>query len=142
MPSDVAKISVLCVDDNPLICSAMQRWLGKFKDLRFVGSVERAADAGTAVDRLHPDVVLMDVDMPGEDPFRIVTTLTEHNPDLRIAMFSGMARPEYISRAIECGAMGYICKDETPDVIARSIEALARGDFVLTPLADAAVRNA
>jgi two-component system response regulator DesR len=121
------------VDDNRLLADAMERRLAFTPELQWAGWISDTLDAVEAIARAKPDVVLLDIDMPGRDCFEIVREVAREDPEIKIVMFSGYIRPEYIDRAIEAGAWGYLSKNEEMDEVVSAILRVARGDFVLSP---------
>jgi two-component system response regulator DesR len=97
--------------------------------------VESSADAERAAREFHADVLMLDVDMPG-DSFEVARALSATMPQLKIVMFSGYTRAEYIDRAVDVGAWGYVSKSESMETIIDAIRKVAAGDFVLSPEAE------
>jgi DNA-binding NarL/FixJ family response regulator len=126
-------IKVLCVDDNDLVAEGLRMKLRHTGDFEWMGSLREADDLVKAAWRSRPHVVLLDIDMPGKDPFEAMRELTDMFPSVRVLMLSGHVRRELIDRAIESGAWGYVSKNEGADVIVHAIERVARGEFTLGP---------
>lgn len=126
------QLTVLTVDDNPLmgealaaICTNAQ--LGMHVHSHFLsgeGVVE-------AVEALRPDVVVMDLDMPGTDTFALVREITQISPDTHVLMLSGHLKGDDILACLDAGASGYIHKDQTPAFIRDAVRRTALGEFVL-----------
>jgi DNA-binding NarL/FixJ family response regulator len=127
------QIRVLCVDDNPLVADAVATRLTLAGGFRWLGHLTGAEGLGDAVARERPDVILMDLDMPGEDPFEAIRVLSATQPDVRVLILSGHVRSELIDRAIEAGAWGYLSKSDGVDTLVSAIERVAAGEFVLGP---------
>lgn len=132
-------IRVLFVDDNRLMAQALERRLAYETAVAYAGWVENSAEALRSAKDSRADVVMLDVDMPG-DSFEVARTLGEELPSARVVMFSGYARTEYIDKAVDVGAWGYISKNESMETIIDSIQRVAAGEFVLSPDA-AAIRR-
>lgn len=130
-------IRVLFVDDNQLMAKALERRLGFENEVVYAGWVESPAMAAQAAKDTRADVVMLDVDMPG-DSFALARELSTTQPDVKVVMFSGYTRPEYVDRAVDVGAWGYISKSETMETIISSIRRVASGKFVLSPEAESA----
>jgi DNA-binding NarL/FixJ family response regulator len=125
------------VDDNDLLGEAIERWLSKSPKVRWLGWTDDAAGLPGLIIEKRPDVVLLDVDMPGVDTFALLGRIAAEFPNVRVVMLSGHVRREYIERALDEGAAGYIIKDErVPDIISL-IERAATGECVLSPTAQA-----
>lgn len=124
-------IKVLCVDDNKLVADAIRIKLELAGGYSWVGQLKSADDLVEAAQQLAPDVVLLDVDMPGKDPFIALEELTTECPDVRVLMLSGHVRAALIDRAIEAGAWGYLSKSEPVQSMMSAIQRVASGEFVL-----------
>ncbi len=135
-PSQRARkpIRVLCVDDNDLVAEGIRikldierggfEWIGQLRDANHL--VQEAF-------RTKPNVILLDIDMPGKDAFEALHEVSELFPNVRVLMLSGHVRRELIERAIEAGAWGYISKHEGADLIIDAIERVTNGEFALGP---------
>lgn len=128
-----APILVLCVDDNPLVADAIATRLTLAGGFRWVGHLVSAEGVAQAVAMQRPDVILMDLDMPGTDPFDVIRSLAATHPEARVLILSGHVRSELIDRAIEAGAWGYVSKSDGVDTLVSAIQRVAAGEFVLGP---------
>ncbi len=125
-------IRVLCVDDNDEVAEALRIRLGLESDMHWLGRLDRADDLASAATRLRPDVVLLDIDMPGKSPFRALRELgllDGINP--RVVMLSALVDVDLIDRAVEAGAWGYLSKSAATSTIAETVRRVAAGEFVL-----------
>lgn len=125
-------IRVLCVDDNKLVAEAVERCLMHEPRFEWAGWLSNVDDLAEHIEANPPDVVLLDIDMPGRDPFELLEDLAQRNPQVRVLMFSGHVRGDYIDRAIDSGAWGYLSKNEGIDDMLRAIEQVAAGEFAIT----------
>jgi DNA-binding NarL/FixJ family response regulator len=126
-------IRVLLVDDHPVVRFGLRSVLDAEDDLDVVGE---ASDGRQAVDQcrvLNPDVVLMDLRMPGGDGTTATATLTAELPEIKILVLTTFDTDGDILRAVEAGAKGYLLKDTPRDVLTEAIRAAARGETVLAP---------
>lgn len=128
-------IGVVVIDDNPLIRQSVERWLKGSAEFRFLGSYPTAEAALTAIASLRPRVALLDLDMPGSDTFGFLKRVAAAHPDVQVLMLSGHVQGEKIARALDCGAAGYIVKDEGMSVILDLLRRAAKGEVVLSPTA-------
>ena len=126
-------IRVLCVDDNRLMAEALERRLAIETRLQWAGWLEEPGSAGAVIAQSKPDIVLLDIDMPGHDPFALLAELARTAPDVRVIMFSGHVRTDYINKAVDGGAWGYVSKNEGLDEVMNAILRVAAGEFILTP---------
>ena len=124
-------IGVLCVDDNRFVAEALEEKLSTADGYRWLGHLMDADGLFDHVKRLKPDVVLLDIDMPGPDPFAALQEITTKCPDVAVLILSGYVRPELIDRAIDAGASGYLSKGDGADSLLSDIRRAAQGEFVL-----------
>ena len=126
-------VRVLCVDDNDLVAEAIGRKLTLAGGFTWLGRLCEADELIEETRRLRPHVVLLDIDMPGADPFEMLAQLTRESPDTAVLMLSGHVRIDLIERAIEAGALGYVSKNEATHTLIDAIQRAAHGEFVLGP---------
>jgi DNA-binding NarL/FixJ family response regulator len=127
-----AKIRVLCVDDNDLVADALGVRLAHAGGFEWLGHLAHADGLADEVERRRPDVVLLDIDMPGPDPFEALTEISRRCAAVRVLMFSGHIQSrEVAERAIEAGAWGYLSKHESAEDIVSAIRRVAKGEFIL-----------
>lgn len=134
--------SVLCVDDNVMLGKALGRCIGAEPSLRWLGAVSDGAQVLETVARLRPSVILMDIDMPGFDTFGTVARLAEVAPDTRVIMLSGHVDRDYLRRALDSGAWGYLSKAEETPVLIDAIHRANKGEIVLGKEIEALQRSA
>ena len=135
-------IRVLCVDDNQLLATAVERRLTMDRDLQWVGWVSDLNLLSDRVRSLKPDIVLLDIDMPGGDPLELLKSVSVEFPDTRVVIFSGYVRRDYVDRAIDAGAWGYVSKNAGVDELLSAIRQVNNGEFVLTTEVMAEYRRA
>ena len=133
---------VFMVDDNTLAAEAMERYFTGTGLLRWLGWSADPAAAVPMIVQLRPDVVLLDVEIPGADCFATLRALTAQCPSSRVVMFSGHTQVALIDRALQEGAAGYIVKDDPTSTIAQLLIDAARGDCVLSPTASSVYMRA
>ena len=127
------QIRVLCVDDNHLIADAIHNNLQMVGGFDWAGQLSSADHLLGEVRQRHPDIVLLDIDMPGKDPFEAMSELSRSCPDARVLVLSGHVRQDWIDRAVDSGAWGYVSKSEGVHTLVSAIRRVARGHFVLGP---------
>ncbi|HVZ93392.1 MAG TPA: response regulator transcription factor [Phycisphaerales bacterium] len=131
-----AGIRVLCVDDHAVLVEGLKAQFAIDGRIRVVGRLATAEKLLDEVARLQPDVVLLDIEMPGPDVFEMADRLRRAHPNLRFVFLSAHIRDGYLASAYNCGAWGYFAKgDELEDIVA-GIKELARstiGTFVMGP---------
>jgi two-component system, NarL family, response regulator DesR len=136
-------IRVLCVDDNDLIGDAIEIKLNLSPQHQFewLGQLNSANELLQEIIHRQPDVVLLDIDMPGEDPIEALRKLSEFVPSVRVLMLTAHVRRDLIERAIEAGAWGYLSKYSGGESIVDAIQSVFRGEFVFGPGVAAAYRQ-
>ena len=129
-------IRVLCVDDHVVLVEGLKAYFAIDGNIQVVGHLKTADRLIEEVARLRPDVVLLDIEMPGPDAFEMTDRLRSASPDTRVMVFSAHIRNAYISASFRAGVRAYFAKsDELTDIV-RGIHAVARGgtsDFLLGP---------
>ena len=131
-------ISVAIVDDQNLVRAGFAMVIGSQDDMTVVG---QGADGEQAVDlasRLRPDVILMDVRMPGVDGLtatRRITALSPDRPESRVIVLTTFDLDEYVMAAIKAGASGFLLKDTEPETLLSSIRTVHRGNAIIAPSA-------
>jgi DNA-binding NarL/FixJ family response regulator len=138
---ELQRIRVLCVDDNHLVADALKTKLRLAGGFEWLGQVTEATGLVELADRIKPDIILLDIDMPGEDPFDVLEALTNECPETRVVMFSGHVRGDLIDKAVEAGAWGYISKNDGTESIVSSLHRVAEGEFVIGEEAEAEFRR-
>lgn len=133
---DSAGVRVLCVDDHALLVEGLRAQFAIDGSIKIVGRLASADRLLDEVDRVRPDVVLLDIEMPGPDVFEMADRMRHMHPTLRFVFLSAHIRDGYLAAAYKCGAWGYFAKgDELEDIVA-GLKELARstgGTFVMGP---------
>jgi len=122
---------VLIVDDHPMVAEGIQSILESYDDIQVVGTLGNGQEAIDQAAQLRPDVILMDLNMPGMGGLSATEIILERLPQTRILILSMHDSPEYISTALSHGAKGYILKDVPTDEIKQAIDAVMRGERYL-----------
>lgn len=126
-------IRVLCVDDHSFLVEGLKARFGLERDIEFVGWMPTAEGLVGEAKRLRPDVILLDIEMPGPDSFDAAAELHRLLPESRVVMLSAYVRDQYISAAVKAGAWGYFSKSDTADDIVEGIRKIAHGEFAFSP---------
>ncbi|WP_425080481.1 response regulator [Ruegeria arenilitoris] len=124
-------IRVLIVDDHPMVAEGIQSILESYPDIEVVRTLGTGQEAVDQVADLSPDVILMDLNMPGLGGLSATEMILERLPETRILILSMHDSPEYISTALNHGAKGYVLKDVPTDEIKQAIDAVMRGERYL-----------
>jgi DNA-binding NarL/FixJ family response regulator len=128
-----APIRVLVVDDDPLVRSGLRMMLEGGERVSVVGEAGDGSEVLAAVDRHHPDVVLMDLRMPGVDGLAATELLRAQPSPPEVLVLTTFDADEHVLRALRAGAGGFLVKDTPPAEIVRAIELVAAGDGMLSP---------
>jgi NarL family two-component system response regulator LiaR len=132
-PRHPSGIRVLVVDDQAIVRRGVRALLDTEPDIEVVGEAGDGAEAVRLVGRLHPDVAVMDLVMPGMDGLEAIRILAEQDPGTRIIVLTSFATDENVFPAIKAGALGYLLKDSEPEDLVRAIRQVHRGEPSLHP---------
>ncbi len=124
-------IRVLLVDDHKLVRAGLQSLLDSTDDLTVVGAASDGAEALTLVAELDPDIVLMDLSMPGMDGIQATQHITGRHPDVQVLVLTSFSDGDRVQRALDAGAVGYLLKDADPQDLLRGVRAVSRGESPL-----------
>ena len=124
-------IRVLVVDDHALHRDGTSQILDAHPDLEVVGDASSGEVALALVNQLHPDVVLLDIRLPGINGIEVCRRLTRDHPDVRVLMVSAYDEDEYVRGALEAGAAGYLSKTAPGKELVQAVRAVAGGTSVL-----------
>jgi two-component system, NarL family, response regulator LiaR len=126
-------IRVLLVDDHPVVRQGLRALLSTQEGIDIVGEAGDGGAAVAAAERLSPDVVLMDVVMPGMDGVEALRAICERRPQSRVVMLTSYADDRRAMEAVDAGASGFLLKDASPGDVVAAIRAAHRGEAVLHP---------
>ena len=129
----MAKIRVLIADDHGLMRAGVRALLQATEDIDVVGEAEDGDEAVREVLRLAPDVVLMDVAMPGLGGLEATLLIRRQSPDVKVLVLTQYDDREYVSRFLKAGVSGYVLKRAAASELVAAIRAVERGGLVLDP---------
>jgi|SRR6185437_3413283 DNA-binding NarL/FixJ family response regulator len=124
---------ILLVDDHAIVRQGYRRLLEGEPSILVVGEASNASQACQSVRELSPDVVVMDIALPGTSGIEATRRMLKEQPRLRILMFSMYDDAIYATRALEAGALGYVSKASAPEVLVQAIYSVARGQRYVSP---------
>ncbi len=130
-------IRVLLVDDHSVVREGLRMFLGRDPDLDVVGEAADGAEAVELAQQLQPDVVLMDLLMPGMDGITAINTIRSSLPDTEVIALTSVLESEAVLSAVKAGAIGYLLKDTQALELRKAIKAAASGQVQLSPQASA-----
>jgi DNA-binding NarL/FixJ family response regulator len=126
-------ISLLIVDDHPVVRDGLRGMFGADPRFEVIGEAGDGAEAVSAAERLRPDVILMDLRMPGTDGVAAIKELAKRGVPSRVLVLTTYDTDSHVLPAIEAGATGYLLKEAPRAELVRAVEAAARGQSVLSP---------
>ena len=126
-------LGVLIADDQALVRAGFRLILDAETDLKVVGEAQDGYEAVAAVQRLLPDIVLMDVRMPGLDGIEATRRLVDGECSAKILMLTTFDMDEYVYESLRAGASGFLLKDVPPEQLVTGIRAVASGEALLAP---------
>lgn len=127
------KIRILIADDHPLMRDALVTALEAELDMLVIGQASDGHEAVTLAQQLYPDVILMDLLMPGMDGITAVTAILASQPAIKILILTSLSDEHSIQAAAQAGAMGYITKEAIRPELLRAIRTVAGGEPYLPP---------
>jgi DNA-binding NarL/FixJ family response regulator len=126
-------IRVLIVDDDALVRAGLSMMLAGSDDVRVVAEASDGAQVGAAIDAYRPDVVLMDIRMPGVDGLAATEQVRAREDAPQVIVLTTFDADDHVLRALRAGAAGFLLKDTPPPEILRAIRLVAAGDAMLSP---------
>ncbi|MFI6350856.1 response regulator [Streptomyces sp. NPDC050560] len=126
-------VRVLLVDDHQVVRRGLRTFLEVQDDIEVVGEAADGAEGVARAEELRPDVVLMDVKMPGMDGVEALRVLREHGNPARVLIVTSFTEQRTVIPALRAGAAGYVYKDVDPDALAGAIRAVHAGHVLLQP---------
>jgi two-component system, NarL family, response regulator DevR len=127
------KIRIVIVDDHALVRLGLTTLINDQPNMQVVGEAGNGAEALQVVERYQPDVVLMDIRMPGESGIEATRAILSSYPRTRVVILTSFADDELVLRAIQAGAAGYVLKQADNQDLLRAITAAAHGEALLDP---------
>jgi DNA-binding NarL/FixJ family response regulator len=127
------KIKILVADDHPVVRKGLQSCLARQDRLKIVGEASDGEEALKKTRELSPDVVLMDISMPGMNGLAVTEVLRRESPAVKVLVLSVHNNRDYIFRIIQAGAHGFISKEAPPDELLRAIESVYSGEPFFSP---------
>lgn len=124
----MSDIRVLLVDDHPVVLGGMRGLLEKYEDIEITGEASNGQEALRLADETHPDVVLLDMELPDIPGVQVAQQIRLHHPEAKILALSAHDDPTYVRSLLEIGAAGYVMKEEAPDVIIEAIRSVVKGE--------------
>ena len=121
-------VRILLAEDHLLVRAGIRALLGSLPGMEVVGEVTSGAEVMAAIESLAPDVVLMDLSMPGMNGLEATRRLSDECPDVRVIILSMHASEDYVARALKAGAQGYLTKASAAQELERALSAVMSGE--------------
>jgi len=122
-----APIRVLLVDDHAVVREGYRRLLEATSGIRVIAEASSGEEAYACFVKLDPDVIVMDITLPGISGLEALRRILGRQPTARVLMFSMHEDPVFVARALEGGALGYLTKASAPDLMVKAVQAMAAG---------------
>jgi two-component system response regulator DevR len=132
-------IRLLIIDDHEMVREGLKAMLISEPDFAIVGDAANAEQALALIERLHPDIVLLDIRLPGVSGIEVCRTVTTRYPETAVIILTTFSDENLVAQCIQAGARGFIVKDIERFDLKRSIRAVARGEAAIDPKAAVAV---
>jgi two-component system, NarL family, nitrate/nitrite response regulator NarL len=127
----LAPIRILLIDDHTLMRLGLRLIIDRQPGLEVVGEASGRTDALEVAEREQPDIILLDLNLPGTDGIDLIPEIFTAAKDARILVLTGLRDPEAHARAIHLGAMGVVLKEKAPEVLIKAIEKVHEGEIWL-----------
>jgi DNA-binding NarL/FixJ family response regulator len=127
------QITCLIVDDHEVVREGLRLSLSRAPHIRVIGEASDGASGVSLAERRRPDVVIMDIRMPGMDGLEATKLLSEKAPDIPVLIFTAYGERSLLGRGLESGAKGYVLKEAPHQTLVRAIEKLSAGEGFVDP---------
>lgn len=125
-------IRIIIIDDHPVVRQGIRSLLSNYDEFSLVGEADNGTDGLTLVQSQQPDVILLDIRMPGESGLDTLNNILRQQPGARVLMLTSFDDEEYVMTALRSGAYGYVLKSVSDDLLTNAIRAVHRGEKVLS----------
>jgi len=136
------KKTVLIVDDHPLFREGLKSLIGSHAGFEVVGEAKSGKDAIKKAKKLRPDLIVMDLSLPDQSGIDVTRTIRSMLPETHIMILSMHSRIDYITKAFQAGACGYVVKESATERLVECLKAISKGDYFLdSSLSQKVVKN-
>ncbi len=126
-------IRVLLVDDHPIVRQGVRSVLANHPDIEVVGEADNAATLFASLDTAKPNVILLDIRMPGPNGIEVTQRLKREHPEIKVIVLSTYDEDEFLLGALRAGAEGYLLKSASAQVLASAVRQVGQGERLLSP---------
>lgn len=137
----MSTIRVYLLDDQAILRAGFRSLLNQSEDVEVVGECGDAREAVAELEQLEPDVILLDITMPGLSGIDAIPLLLRAVPEVRIVMLTHHEGQSFVDQALRLGASGYISKDSDPEELSLALRSVVRGDTYISPKVTGALVN-
>lgn len=127
-------IDVFIVDDHAIVRQGVKQIIAETRDMRIVGETGNAVEANRKINEANPDVVVLDISMPGKSGVDILKQIKEHKPNVAALILSMYPEDQYAVRLMKYGASGYLTKESAPESLVSAIRTIASGKKYISPV--------
>jgi len=127
------KIRIFLAEDHAVVREGLAELIGREADLEVIGEAGDGEEVVRMVKQLHPDIVLMDISMPGRNGVEATRQIKEDAPQIKVLVLTAFDNPEFVTAMIEAGAVGYLLKDVRGKELTNAIRSANEGESVLHP---------
>jgi DNA-binding NarL/FixJ family response regulator len=128
-----SEITCLIADDHEVVREGLRLSLSRTPHIRVIGEASDGEGAISLAERRRPDVVIMDIRMPGMDGLEATKEVTERLPGTEVLLFTAFSERSLLGRGLDSGARGYLLKEASSDTLVRAIEKVANGEAYVDP---------
>ncbi len=126
-------IRIAITDDHPMVISGIKNMLSQYEHIRVTGEYQNAAALMEGLKQNAPDILLLDIQMPGITGDEAAVSVTKHYPDIRIIALTGFDTPFYVRSMLQNGCKGYLLKNTDQHALITAIEAVSRNEQYIDP---------
>lgn len=126
-------VRILIVDDHPIVRQGITSLLSNYEEFAVIGQADNGRDALSFVEEQAPDVVLLDIRMPGESGLEVLRRIQQVQPETKVLMLTSFDDDEYVMGALREGAQGFVLKNVSDEMLVHAIRGVSRGERVLSP---------
>ncbi|EPU1048945.1 two-component system response regulator NarL [Klebsiella pneumoniae] len=138
--SQQERATILLIDDHPMLRTGVKQLISMAPDIQVIGEASNGAQGIELAESLDPDLILLDLNMPGMNGLETLDKLREKSLSGRVVVFSVSNHEEDVVTALKRGADGYLLKDMEPEDLLKALQQAAAGEMVLTPVLAASLR--
>ncbi len=131
-PKPINENRILVVDDHPLVRQGIAQFINQEKDMTVCGEASDGHEAFSAIEKLNPDLVIVDIEMKGLGGMELVRNMKTHYPKVPVLMLSMHDESLFAERALRAGARGYLMKEEDPETVVHAIRSVLSGDVYVS----------